>query len=67
MKNVGEKVKKYRILKNMSRKEFAKKMEVSYSLQMQIELGFKPASKKYIEKFHKNFPDENLQDIFFNQ
>lgn len=43
-KIVGNKVKEFRISEDLSRQEFANKMNVSYSLQTQIELGFKPAS-----------------------
>lgn len=65
-KIVGNKVKEFRISEDLSRQEFANKMNVSYSLQTQIELGFKPASKRYIEKFHMIFPYADLQLIFFN-
>ena len=63
-KIVGNKVKEFRISEDLSRQEFANKMNVSYSLQTQIELGFKPASKRYIEKFHMIFPYADLQLIF---
>lgn len=66
MKIVGDKVKEFRISENLSRREFANKMNVSCSLQTQIELGFKPASKRYIEKFHIIFPNADLQLIFFD-
>ncbi len=66
MKKTGEKVKGFRESQKMERKKFAEKMGISYSLQMQIELGFKPASKRYIEKFHEIFSEANIEDIFFN-
>lgn len=66
MKEVGKRLKDFRKSEGLTCERFAEKLKVSKSYQSKIELGYRNASKKYIERFHLTFPNADIVGIFFN-
>lgn len=60
------KLKEFRQSKGLSQEQFAIKMGVSYSMLVKVENGRANASKGFLDKIKKAFPDINIDAVFFS-
>lgn len=58
---------KYRISKNLSMKKMADKIGVSKSYYEKIEYGDRKPSYNFISKFSLQFPDADIDILFFTE
>ena len=61
------KLKEFRQGKGLSQEQFAFKIGVSYSMLVKVENGKANASKNFMDKVKKTFPDVSIDKVFFNQ
>lgn len=59
-----EKLKQFRIDRNLTIIEISNKIGVSKSLYEKVELGIRKPSREFTTKFKKNFPEFDV-NIFF--
>jgi len=61
------KLKEFREKQGQSQESFARIMGISLQTQYKVENKIIPASRKYMEKLKKLFPEINIDEIFFSQ
>jgi transcriptional regulator with XRE-family HTH domain len=61
-----KKLKKFRLLEELSQVNFAKKIGVSISLYEKVERGDMLASRNFMSKIKNEYPEINIDEIFFN-
>lgn len=60
------KLKEFRQSKGMSQEHFAVKIGVSYSMLVKVENGKANASKNFMDKIKKVYPDISIDEVFFS-
>ncbi len=60
------KLKEFRQSKGLSQELFAIKIGVSYSMLVKVENGRANASKNFMDKIKKVYPDINIDSVFFS-
>lgn len=60
------KLKEFRQRKGLSQEQLAIKLGVSYSMLVKVENGRANASKNFLDKFKKSYPNESIDAVFFN-
>ena len=62
-----EKLKEFRKEKKLSQEAMAKLLGITLSMYEKVESGRAGASAAFMRRFKLNFPDQKIDDIFFNQ
>ncbi len=60
-------LKEFRQSKGLSQEQFAIKIGVSYSMLVKVENGRAGASKNFMDKIKKVYPDISIDKVFFAQ
>ena len=60
------KLKEFRQSKGLSQEAFAQKIGVSYSMLVKVENNKANASKNFMDKVKRIYPDISIDKIFFN-
>lgn len=61
-----QKLKKFRESVGISQYNMARKMDISLSFYEKIERGHAEASRGFMQKLKKAFPDASIDEIFFS-
>lgn len=60
------KLKEFRLKKSMSQEQFAHAIGYTLSMVAKVESGRVKASRGFIEKVRKVYPDVNIEEVFFS-